>query len=67
MSKTMKMEFLCPNGHQPILNKDKSNENWEVRIDPCPECGEQLKLYVDEKDKPNTLASLQKKEGQNNA
>lgn len=32
----------CPNFHEPVIDEEKSNENWKVYISPCPECGEEL-------------------------
>lgn len=38
----------CPNGHEPMVDEEKSNENWKVYADPCPECGEKLELTIEE-------------------
>lgn len=37
-----KIVMKCPNDHKPMLDKEKSNENWQVFESPCPECGEKL-------------------------
>lgn len=39
-----KITMVCPNGHEPVLDKEMSNDNWQVFVDPCPECGEKLKI-----------------------
>jgi len=42
MTNTLKM--VCPNGHEPVKNKEKSNDNWLVLVDPCPECDTDLEI-----------------------
>lgn len=34
----------CPNGHEPVLDEEKSNDNWVVYLGPCPECSEKLEI-----------------------
>ena len=38
----MKVEMYCPNGHEPVVDEEKSNENWVVYKSLCPDCGERL-------------------------
>ncbi len=40
--------MICPNDHEPVLDEEKSNGNWQVFINPCPECKEQLEIKTDE-------------------
>jgi len=42
----VKIIFKCPNGHEPVIDTEKSNENWTVYVDPCPECGKKLEMEV---------------------
>ena len=39
-----KITMICPDGHKPVVDEEKSNENWQVFIDPCPECGKKLEI-----------------------
>lgn len=41
-----KAAMVCPNNHEPILDEEKSNENWAVYKDPCPTCGEKLEIKI---------------------
>ena len=40
----MKIVMICPNKHTPVLDEEKSNSNWAVYKDPCPECGAKLEI-----------------------
>lgn len=36
------VEFVCPDGHPKVIDKAKSNKNWQVQSAICPTCGKRL-------------------------
>lgn len=46
----MKIKIKCPKcGYEPLPNKEKSTDNWNVFDTKCTKCGTDTKIVLDDK------------------